>query len=338
MAWGRVLAFADPLPCAAALQSAAQAEILPTGRGRFEVEATQIEIEKLRMQHFAVALPQVTTVVASPDRKAIGFLTEANASTLLHCGLEVLPNNILIYGCDVLHQRSSNDLRYGTMSMPAQDFPVLCKTIMGREFLAEPRTALVRPDPALMTRLMKTHKVVAQLAHDTPDILQQEEVGRALEAQLIHIMVRCLAEGAGIETTTGDLRHHAIVKRFEDFLAAYTDRPLYLTDICAGIGVAERTLRAACEAHLGMGPIRFLALRRMHLVRQALLHADSSKITVTRIVTDHGFWELGRFSVAYRALFGERPSETLRRPAEHVVINLNRPSSLSATELSGFAN
>jgi AraC-like DNA-binding protein len=72
--------------------------------------------------------------------------------------------------------------------------------------------------------------------------------------------------------------------------------------------------------HLGMGPIRYLTLRRMHLVRQALLRADASKATVTRIVTDHGFWELGSFSVAYRALFGESPSETLRRPP-------NRPRS-----------
>jgi AraC-like DNA-binding protein len=58
-----------------------------------------------------------------------------------------------------------------------------------------------------------------------------------------------------------------------------------------------------------------LTLRRMHLTRRALLCADPSMSTVTRIVTDHGFWELGRFSVAYRALFGESPSETLRRPA-----------------------
>ena len=337
MAWARVLAFADPLPCAAALQSTAQAEILPTERGRFGAEVTQIGIEKLRMQRFAVALPQVITVAASPDRKAIGFLTEANASTLRHCGVEVLPSNILVYGDDVLHQRSSYDFRYATMSLPAKQFPVLCKTIMGREFLAEPRTSLVRSNPTLMTRLLKIHKVVGQLARDTPDILQQEEVGRALEEQLIHIMIRCLAEAAGVETTTGDRRYHAIIKGFEDFLAAHPDRPLYLTEICAAIGVAERTLRAACEEHLGMGPIRFLALRRMHLVRQALLLADHTKVTVTRVVTDHGFWELGRFSVAYRALFGEAPSKTLRRSTE-VVISLNRPSSLSTTEFCGLAN
>jgi transcriptional regulator GlxA family with amidase domain len=112
--------------------------------------------------------------------------------------------------------------------------------------------------------------------------------------------------------TTGTLRHDRIVARFEEFLEANPNTPLYLTEVCAAIGVAERTLRIACEEHLGMGPIRYLTLRRMHLVRRALLRADSST-TVTRIATDYGFWELGRFSVAYRELFGEAPSVTLKR-------------------------
>jgi AraC-like DNA-binding protein len=106
-------------------------------------------------------------------------------------------------------------------------------------------------------------------------------------------------------------RHYAIVVRFEEFLEANPDRPLYLAEICTAIGVAERTLRAACEEHLGMGPIRYLSSRRMHLVRHALLRADPCRDTVTRIATDHGFWELGRFSVTYRSLFGETPSQTL---------------------------
>ncbi len=143
-------------------------------------------------------------------------------------------------------------------------------------------------------------------------------------------MVRCLAEAAGIQTRIGAIRHEAIMVRFEEYLEARSDRPVYLTELCAAIGVAERTLRASCEEHLGMGPIRFLTLRRMHLVRRALSRSDPSSATVTRIVTDHGFWELGRFSVAYRTLFGESPSETLRRRPEPITTDLNRAVLTSA--------
>ena len=80
-----------------------------------------------------------------------------------------------------------------------------------------------------------------------------------------------------------------------------------------------------------MGPIRYLTLRRMHLARRALLQADASTATVTQIVTDHGFLELGRFAVTYRALFGETPSMSLQRPPDDRQIFLNRPSSLAST-------
>src|SRR6202166_2372746 len=121
-------------------------------------------------------------------------------------------------------------------------------------------------------------------------------------------MVRCLTEGTVAAMTNGGQRHEAIIARFEEFLEANPNTPLYLPEICAAIGAAERTLRAACEERLGMGPIRYLTLRRMHLVRRALLQVDRSAATVTKIVTDYGFWELGRFAAAYRGLFGESPS------------------------------
>jgi AraC-like DNA-binding protein len=333
VSWCRVFSFSDPLECQAVIWSA-DCELLPTAKGSFRAGLTQVGMNRLWMHRIRVSLPQVNTVAVKPGRRAIGFLIEPNSSPLLHCGLEVLPGDIIVNGFDVTHQRSDAYFHYGTMSLPIDDLDAAAEAIIGREFPKTPHKRIVRPNSALMLRLLKLHKSVGQLAHDSPDVLELPEVLRAFENELIHVMVRCLAEGASVEPTLGSCRHDTIVARFEEFLEANPDRPLYLTEICAAIGVAERTLRASCEEHLGMGPIRYLTLRRMHLVRRALLRSDPSKVTVTQIVTDHGFWELGRFSVVYGALFGESPSRTLRRPTEQTAGHLNRPLSLAATALS----
>jgi AraC-like DNA-binding protein len=202
------------------------------------------------------------------------------------------------------------------MSLPQDGFDTACQAIIGSQFALPAFKSVVQPNPELMRRLVNLQKGVCLIANTSPELLELPEVVRALEQNSIHLMVKCLTEGTISTMSSGAQRHEAIVKRFEEFLEANPNTPLYLTEICAAVGVAERTLRAACEDHLGMGPIRYLALRRMHLVRRALSRADSSTVTVIGIATDNGFWELGRFAVAYHALFGEPPSATLQRPPE----------------------
>jgi AraC-like DNA-binding protein len=101
------------------------------------------------------------------------------------------------------------------------------------------------------------------------------------------------------------------MRRFRRAAEDNPDLPLYIPELCAAIGVSDRTLRACCREQLGMSPKRYLLLRRMHLARRALREAVRSPTTVTEIATQFGFWELGRFAVRYRSLFGESPSATL---------------------------
>jgi hypothetical protein len=160
-------------------------------------------MNSLWMHRIRVSLPQVNTVTVKPGRRAIGFLIEPNSSPLLHCSLEVLPGDIVVNGFDVTHQRSDANFHYGTMSLPIDDLDAAADAIIGRELPKTLHKRIIRPNSALMLRLLKLHKSVGQLAHDSPDILELPPALRALENELIHTMVRCLAEGAAVEPTAG---------------------------------------------------------------------------------------------------------------------------------------
>ena len=172
---------------------------------------------------------------------------------------------------------------------------------------------VVRPPPALMSRLLRLHKAATDLAATAPDILVHPEVARAMEQELVRAMFACLTDRATEERYRARRQRLMVMQRFEQILKARQDEPLYVTSVCTGIGVSERTLRLCCQEQLGMGPHRYLWIRRMILAHRALVLADATTKTVTEIANDHGFGELGRFAVAYRTLFGESPLVTLRR-------------------------
>jgi len=188
--------------------------------------------------------------------------------------------------------------------------------LIGRELIAPPYTHLIKPSPPVFSKLVKLDKAVRQLAEAAPEVLAGAEVVQALEQTLIRVMIQCLSEGQEIEVGNAYWRHVAVMRRLENFLEANPDRTLHLTDLCEAAAASDRTLRILCQEHLGMSPTRYLLLRRMHLARRALRMADPTTATVTEIATSCAFWELGRFAVAYRLLFGEPPSATLRHPPE----------------------
>jgi AraC-like DNA-binding protein len=162
-----------------------------------------------------------------------------------------------------------------------------------------------------------------------PGIFTSPLAAAALEHALLGPMIMSL-QGEVRKENIPPGRRSAMVKRFEEAVEANCDHPLLIPDLCRIIGVSARTLRTLCQEQLGVSPQRFLSLRRLHLARRALLHADSHSETVTQIATGHGVWELGRFAAAYKSLFGESPSATLHRPSVISTPAISDPRKISA--------
>ncbi len=84
-----------------------------------------------------------------------------------------------------------------------------------------------------------------------------------------------------------------------------------LADICAFVGVSERTLQYAFRTYVGMSPLAYLRLCRLNRVRVVLRACDPRSATVTQIAARFGFLHMGRFALDYRRVFEESPSATL---------------------------
>jgi AraC-like DNA-binding protein len=182
----------------------------------------------------------------------------------------------------------------------------------GYEITASKASPLIHTSFPLMARLQKMQSAATMVAATAPDILSHPEVAKAIEQEVLHALIVCLEDSA--TTKTPNLNRQRTMQRFHQVVEANQYDPLYLPEVCASIGVPERTLTNVCSEYLGTSPRRYLRLRRMNLVRRALSLAAPETNTVTTIANDHGFAELGRFAVAYRKLYGESPSATLRRP------------------------
>jgi AraC-like DNA-binding protein len=103
-----------------------------------------------------------------------------------------------------------------------------------------------------------------------------------------------------------------VVRRARDFIDAHASEPIRLADLARVLGIGLRSLQSGFRRHVGCSPREYLMNCRMQLARSRLLAAEPST-KVSTVAFDCGFTDLAVFSAKYRLMFGELPSETLRR-------------------------
>lgn len=138
--------------------------------------------------------------------------------------------------------------------------------------------------------------------------------GRALGEQLLEDCLFILDNAS--QRLQGDAHGRrsearAVMRRVSDWAADCPDETLNLVELAEVAGVSVRQLQQIFKAFTAMPPAHWLRLRRLNGARRDLLRGAGA--TVAEVAMQWSFWHLGRFSESYRQLFGELPSETLKR-------------------------
>ena len=283
--------------------------VLAIGRGEFRSRLIRMHFGRLWMRSGEASLPYIMRGAWFKNRVVVSFLIGQDPTPYQHNGKELLPGAILLNPPGTEFHRRSTGTRCASVSLAPEDLAATGRAIAGLELTAPDATRMIRPPAHLMARLLALYAAAEGLATTVPDLMAHPDIARALEQELVHALICCLAECALLGTDHSRSRHVPIMQRFEEFLAANRDKPLYVAEICRAIGITDRTLHLQCIERVGVSPQRYLWLRRMHQARRSLVVANAANKTVTEIAMDHG-WS---FSVAYGKFFGEPPLATLRR-------------------------
>ena len=290
----------------------ANIELVVTGCGPFKAKLTRADLGQLHLLRFQEDLASVAYSALRVDLAFVAFPTRFDPPPVWG-GEELRSGDIIFYGLgEHGHARTTGPSDKSFIVLKPEHLAFWSRALTGDEVVPPKFARIFRPSLATMPRLRYLHSSACDLVEKSPTTIAHPEVARAIEQELIHALITCLKPEAPLETRPIRSRRAAIMNRFEGVLAAHTDRPLHMRELCMAIGVSERTLRLYCADSLGMSPGRYLRLRQLRLTRAALRNPDSATTSVAEVARRYGFGELGRFAGMYRAVYGEAPSATLR--------------------------
>lgn len=172
----------------------------------------------------------------------------------------------------------------------------------------------LRPGKHVVGKLIDIVTQSTRTAHELINSSPSPEVLEQLQKALVERVVTVLM------TTNNDLtdEHPSfsstgwVLLQARDYFEENRGTPVRLADVCRAIGVSQRMLQVAFADGLGITPMRYLKLRRLHMVRERLQSTTTEELTVTHAAREAGFVDLSRFASDYKKIFGQLPSETQR--------------------------
>lgn len=203
-------------------------------------------------------------------------------------------------------------------------FNVSCGTVQHRAGLDRDdatvltQTQVVHAAPSAVRRLLSLIRRLRDVDEADPETLDVAPQRGALDQQILDAIFEALGDGSTREVSKPGrrpLHRQRIMERCLELIEARLDHAPTVEDLCGVADVSDRTLRTVFLEQCGVSPHRYLMIRRLHAIHEALCGASSCG-TVTSVCSAFGVWDFGRLARQYQHLYGALPSQHLHQARE----------------------
>jgi len=103
-----------------------------------------------------------------------------------------------------------------------------------------------------------------------------------------------------------------IVDKAVEYIEANLAGDVRIANICRMLKISYKSLEYSFQEIKGVTPTRYVLMRKLAAVRRSIITGEPL-IQISEHAARWGFTHMGRFGQAYRAIFGETPSQTRLR-------------------------
>lgn len=166
------------------------------------------------------------------------------------------------------------------------------------------------PDPLLRSETGGAQAVIRLAMELSRAVARRDACSPLLAAQLLDQLEQILLTTTTVRQSLGARRRWEVVRASSHWMEAHLAEPFRIGDVAAATQTPTRTIQQAFAEEMGRSPLAQAKLLRLHALRRSLQDPEQKQQTIATQMAACGLPASGETALAYRACFGERPSQT----------------------------
>lgn len=221
-----------------------------------------------------------------------GALTLPSEKIIYNSVTEIVDDNIIIINAEVLNDALHKKYKVSTRN----------KTMLSLNLKDEKVNACFQFIESTLNML-----------HGFPSARNSELVKKNLKEISTFMLVDIIAENTNAELIINSNPEKHLVVKAEEIMEAECERLYTIQEVADKVYTSPRNLQLAFRKYRNYGPMQFLRISKLHKARKNILASKGKKCIVKQIAFEVGIFDLNRFGRNYAELFGELPSETIKK-------------------------